>query len=83
MSICSRGLAPDTVALYGMVPDGVTAVTLRGSDGSALATAPVENNTYRVSLFKAVAAGAGSLTWEGKAGSTSLGDMLKGDLSCI
>lgn len=83
VSVCAPDLPPDTIAVYGVVPNGVTAVVARSADGSALATAPVQNNAFRFSMFKSSAAGAVTLTWEGKAGSSSLGDVIPDDdLGC-
>lgn len=82
VSICNPGQPLDEVVVYGVVPDGVTAVAAKGADGSTLLTASVQSNTYRFSLSKSVVAGIESLSWVGRGGSSTLGDVIPNDLGC-
>jgi len=82
VSICNPGQPLDEIVVYGVVPDGVVAVEAKGADGSTLLTAPVQSNAYRFALSKSAAAGADSLAWVGKEGSSTVGDVIPNDLSC-
>lgn len=59
VEVCSPEY-PDTHRVLGMVPDGVTSVTINGREGSSTRI-PVADNTYaaRISVLPA------SFTWEG------------------
>lgn len=80
---CGLNVPANTVLLYGVVPDGVTAVTVTNTKGAAIATSDVTRNTYRVAMPTDVARGADSLRWSGKTDLTkSLAGIVGPDAGC-
>jgi hypothetical protein len=82
VSICDPGQPVDQVVVYGAVPNGVTAVEVKSTDGRTLSTSPVQSNVYRFSLSKGAAADTASLAWVGKRGSSALAEVIPSDLGC-
>lgn len=82
VSVCSIDKPDDTLGIYGVVPDGVTAVEIVTGGGEALKSSAVVSNTFRLDLPKADAGTATGLRWVGVEGGRPLGEILPTDLAC-
>lgn len=81
-TICAPDVPSDELVVYGVVPDGVTAVRLGGGAGSTIGSAAVSNNTFRLPIRKADAAAAVRLDWIGRPGTSLIQEVLPQDLTC-
>jgi len=79
---CGKDVPDDTIVLYGVVPDGITAVSVLDENGASIARGDVSANTFRIDMARDVARAARSLDWGGKAGSKTLDGIVGADAGC-
>ncbi|MDO8209662.1 hypothetical protein [Conexibacter sp. CPCC 206217] len=80
-TVCGLDQPREDIVVYGVVPDGVSAVQVETAEGSELGQAAVTSNTFRIQLSKLDAASADHLNWVGRDGSVPLG-VIPDDLGC-
>lgn len=81
IAICSSQLKQGTVAIYGIVPDGVQAVDLEGGSRGTQ-TATVTNNVYALELPASAAEGITSVVTQGARSSTRASAAVPPELAC-
>jgi hypothetical protein len=80
--VCGTHISEDHVLVFGVVPDGVTTVyAMNGA--KAVQSTSVIDNTYRIDLAKADAAGVNAFSWTDAYGASgAVSNVLPPDLGC-